>query len=102
MPALPESERLVLPEGWVARVPGDDDIGALTGLLTKTRRPGSTAPVDVATLTDVVVGRESWTRRQLGVTDPSSTLVGWGVVHDRAAGRIEVTVLVDPDSSAQD
>jgi mycothiol synthase len=92
----------LLPSGWSCRVPGDADIAALTVLLTATRRPGSTAPVDVATVTAVVVGPASWTRRQLVVLDPAGSLVGWGVVHDRAAGRTEVTVLVAPDATEQD
>lgn len=98
----PRSVDAGLPEGWSCRVPGDDEIGALTVLLAATRRPGSTAPVDVATLTALVVGPASWTRRQLVVLDPGGTLVGWGVVHDRAAGRTEVTVLVAPDAPEQD
>ena len=102
MGALPETERPVLPEGWVARVPGDDDIGALTGLLTKTRRPGSTAPVDVATLTAVVVGPASWTRRQLVVTRPVGHPRGLGRRPRPRGGSHEVTVLVAPDSGAQD
>ncbi|GAB2574783.1 GNAT family N-acetyltransferase [Microlunatus antarcticus] len=94
------SERSTLPEGWSTRVPGDGDIGALTALLAANRRHGS-SPVDVATLTALVVGPASWTRRQLVVLDASATLVGWVVVHDRANGRTEVTVLVAPDAPAQ-
>nr|WP_183341383.1 GNAT family N-acetyltransferase [Microlunatus antarcticus] len=89
-----------MPEGWSTRVPGDGDIGALTALLAANRRHGS-SPVDVATLTALVVGPASWTRRQLVVLDASATLVGWVVVHDRANGRTEVTVLVAPDAPAQ-
>jgi mycothiol synthase len=98
---LPATERSTLPEGWSTRVPGDGDIGALTALLAANRRSGS-SPVDVATLTALVVGPASWTRRQLVVLDPAGALVGWSVVHDRANGRTEVTVLVAPDASAQD
>ena len=91
----------MLPEGWSARVPGDGDIGALTSLLAANRRSGA-SPVDVATLTALVVGPASWTRRQLVVLDPAGTLVGWVVVHDRANGRTEVTVLVATDAPGQD
>ena len=104
LPASPERstpEGSALPEGWSTRVPGDGDIGALTALLTANRRSGA-SPVDVATLTALVVGPASWTRRQLVVLDPAGNLVGWVVVHDRASGRTEVTVLVTPDSPAQD
>ncbi|SDU90851.1 Acetyltransferase (GNAT) family protein [Microlunatus sagamiharensis] len=102
MAPVEERERAVLPEGWSARVPGDADIGALTALLDANRRAGSSTPVDVATLTALVVGPASWTRRQRVVLDPSGRLVGWAVVHDRAAGRTEVTVLVAPDAREQD
>ncbi len=81
-------------------MPGDGDIGALTTLLAANRSGDS--PVDVATLTALVVGPASWTRRQLVVLDPAGTLVGWGVVHDRALGRTEVTVMVAPDAPAED
>ena len=81
------------------RVPGDADIGALTALLAANRRAGSSTPVDVATLTALVVGPASWTRRQRLVVDPAGAVVGWGVVHDRAAGRTEVTVLVAPGAT---
>ncbi|SEQ69403.1 GNAT family N-acetyltransferase [Microlunatus flavus] len=97
MAPVQERERPTLPEGWSARVPGDADIGALTALLAANRRAGSSTPVDVATLTALVVGPASWTRRQRVVLDPRGAVVGWGVVHDRAAGRTEVTVLVAPD-----
>ena len=103
-PASPERTTprvTTLPEGWSTRVPGDGDIGALTTLLTASRRSGA-SPVDVATLTALVVGPASWTRRQLVVLDDAGTIVGWAVVHDRASGRTEVTVLVTPDSPAQD
>jgi mycothiol synthase len=99
--ALSATERPPLPEGWLVRVPGDGDIGALTALLAANRRSGA-SPVDVATLTALVVGPASWTRRQLVVLDPSGALVGWGVVHDRADGRTGVSVLVAPDVPAQD
>ncbi len=99
MAPLEERGRPALPDGWVARVPGDTDIAALTALLAANRRAGSSTPVDVATLTALVVGPASWTRRQRVVVDPAGRVVGWGVVHDRAAGRTEVTVLVAPDAT---
>ncbi len=102
MVAQTRSERLVLPDGWSSRVPGDADVGALTALFAATRRPGSSTPVDVATLTALVVGPASWTRRQRLVVDPTGRVVAWGVVHDRASGRTEVTVLVAPDAAEQD
>ena len=49
-----------------------------------------------------VVGPASWTRRQLLVTDPGGTVVGWVLVHDRAAGRTEVEVIVAPGTPHED
>jgi mycothiol synthase len=90
-----------LPEGWTARPPDDDDIPTLARLREATRRgpdgaPASTAPADTSTVEAVVVGPASWTRRQLMVTDPAGSAVAWAVVHDRAAGRTEIEVMVLP------
>ena len=91
-----------LPAGWSARVPGDADVGALVGLRSAVRRAGSSAPVDVDTVVATVVGPASWTRRQLVVADPDGRLVAWVVVHDRAAGRTEVEVLVLPGTPGEE
>ena len=96
-----------LPAGWRARPPADADVAALTRLRAAVRRGpdgtlASTAPMDTSTVEAVVVGPASWTRRQLLVTDPSGAAVAWGVVHDRAAGRTEVEVMVLPDAPHAD
>ena len=96
-----------LPAGWQARAPGAGDVAALARLRQLTRRgadgsPTLAAPVDAASVEAVVVGPASWTRRQLVVTDPDGAAVAWAVVHDRAAGRTEVEVLVLPDAPHAD
>ena len=96
-----------LPPGWTARPPGDSDIATLTLLREATRRapegaPAGTAPADTSTVEAVVVGPASWTRRQLLVTDPAGAAVAWAVVHDRAAGRTEVEVMVLPGAEHAD
>ena len=96
-----------LPDGWTARPPGDADVAALALLREATRRgpdgaPAGSAPADTSTVEAVVVGPASWTRRQLVVDDPDGTAVAWAVVHDRAAGRTEVEVLVLPGADHAD
>ena len=96
-----------LPAGWSARPPADADVATLTLLREATRRgpdgaPAGAAPSDTSTVEAVVVGPASWTRRQLMVLDPDGTAVAWGVVHDRAAGRTEVEVMVLPGAKHAD
>jgi ribosomal protein S18 acetylase RimI-like enzyme len=47
-----------------------------------------------------VVGGGSATRRHLVVRDDAGTARGWASVHDRAAGRVVVGVVVDPELDA--
>lgn len=44
-----------------------------------------------------VVGAGSLTRRHLVARDDSGTARGWATVHDRAAGRVVVAAVVDPE-----
>jgi mycothiol synthase len=44
-----------------------------------------------------VVGAGAATRRHLVVRDGAGTARGWATVHDRAAGRVVVAAVVDPD-----
>ena len=96
-----------LPPGWTARPPGDTDIATLAQLRAVTHRgpddpPVGGAPFDTSLVEAVVVGPASWTRRQLVVHDPDGAAVAWAVVHDRAAGRTEVEVMVLPDAVGAD
>lgn len=91
-----------LPTGLTAHVPGAGDVAGLVGLLRATRRQGSTDPVDVETANGMVTGPASWTRRQLVVSGPDGTVLAWAVVHDRAFGRTEVSVLIGPETPDAD
>ncbi len=87
-----------LPPGWAARTPVRDDVPALTALTTAVRRTAhDEASVDEETVHAVVVGPGSWTRRQLVVDDAEGTLHAWVSVHDRAAGRTMVDLVVTPE-----
>ncbi|MCW2809908.1 MAG: family acetyltransferase [Friedmanniella sp.] len=89
-----------LPEGWTARAPDEGDLPDVVALLAADRSPGD-KPVDVPGVTANLVGMGSWTRRQVVVRDPGRRLTGWAVVHDRAAGRTSVEVVVGPGDDAE-
>jgi GNAT superfamily N-acetyltransferase len=96
-----------LPADWHARPPEAVDVTALARLREATRRgpgdaPAPTTATDASTVEAVVVGPASWTRRQLMVTDPAGAAVAWAVLHDRAAGRTEVEVMVLPATQHAD
>ncbi|GAB3698399.1 GNAT family N-acetyltransferase [Mariniluteicoccus flavus] len=86
-----------LPEPWVARRPELGDVDAVIALLGAYRRSirGEHAAVDHGTVASQVAGPGSWTRRQLVVTD-GDRIVAWAWAHDRAAGRTNVDMIVDP------
>jgi GNAT superfamily N-acetyltransferase len=86
-----------LPAGSTARVPGTDDVDALVGLLDAHRRSvGRTTGVDGEGVAATVTGPASWTRRQVVVEDARGGLSAWASVHDRAAGRTVVDLVVLP------
>ena len=87
-----------LPDGWWARRPDDRDVPAVVSLLTSLGSAGA-KPVDVDSVAANLVGVGSWTRRQVIIED-RGTLLGWAVVHDRAAGRTNVQVTVAPEASS--
>lgn len=87
----------LLPEGWSARVPGEEDVAALAALALAVRRSAhATATVDEEQVRSTVVGPGSWTRRQLVVLSPAGDVVAWASAHDRAAGRTMVELHVAP------
>ncbi|GAB3262496.1 GNAT family N-acetyltransferase [Alteromonas gracilis] len=99
-PTLPDVD---LPEGWSTAVPEHGDAEVLAAmrarLLTAVRKP--TEP-DVEAVTSEIVGIGSWTRRQMVVRDPEGRLRAWACVHDRAAGRVMPSVLVDIEDPEAD
>jgi GNAT superfamily N-acetyltransferase len=101
--ATPFQEPLpVLPPGWTARIPDDEDLPALLSLRAADGAPYTGEHgVDEAGVRSEVVGQASWTRRQLVVAD-DDRLRGWISVQDRAAGRTTVSLYLEraPDGVA--
>ena len=96
MTALPLDPRPDLPPGCTARVPGTADVGPIADLVeAHRRRVRGQGTVNREALTEEVVGTGSWTRRQL-VVDRRGELVAWAAVHDRAAGRTDVELYLQP------
>jgi len=80
-------------------MPKADDVPRLVELgdahLAATRGRGS---VDSDAVLAAAVGHGSWTRRQLLALDPAGVVRAWASVHDRAAGRADLRLVVDPAS----
>jgi GNAT superfamily N-acetyltransferase len=95
MAPLPE-----LPEGWSARIPGEDDLPYLVEVRRADRAPFTgDEGMDEEAIRSEVVGPASWTRRQLVVADHDGRLRGWLSVQDRAAGRTTVSLWLERDPS---
>ncbi|GAA2133669.1 GNAT family N-acetyltransferase [Nocardioides bigeumensis] len=100
---LPADPMPALPYGYAARWPVPDDLPALVALVDQRRELAPEhGPVDPDAVRVEVVGLGSWTRRQVVVEDPLGELVGWAGVHDRAAGRSDLRVVVGPAEAAAD
>jgi mycothiol synthase len=82
-----------LPDGFDVRAPDERDVSDVVALLSADRSP-TAKPVDVEGVAANLVGLGSWTRRQLLVHDADGRLHGWATVHDRAAGRTNVELVV--------
>ncbi|MCL3862365.1 N-acetyltransferase [Actinotalea sp. K2] len=96
-PVSPQIAAETLPPGWVVSHPAPDDVDDLHLLLSRhevaARGRSGTGREDVDA--DLTTG--GLTRRHLVVRDPDDHAQGWATVHDRAAGRVLVSVVVDPD-----
>lgn len=82
---------------WVASVPVGDDVADLAALWRRHEvhvRGRSSASQD-AVAADVV-GWGAVSRRHLLARSPDGTPRGWASVHDRAAGRVLASLVVDP------
>jgi mycothiol synthase len=94
-----------LPPGWVTRAPTAEDVDALIAL-TQQRQLAvrGTSGVDGEAVSSEVIGTGSWTRRHHVAVDATGALRGWAWVHDRAAGRTNIGLVVSPapDASLQD
>ncbi|MDO8105835.1 GNAT family N-acetyltransferase [Isoptericola sp. b441] len=93
IPAAPFTH---LPADWVGRPPGPQDVADLVDLRGRhetAARGGTSGAADVAA---EVTGPGAAVREHLIVRDPDDRARGWATVHDRAAGRVLVAVVVDP------
>lgn len=97
MTALPLEPQPALPPAYDAHVPGPLDVRSVADLVAEhRRRVRGHGEVDTEALTEELVGTGSWTRRQLVVSDAAGMVVAWAGVHDRAAGRTEVQLVLAP------
>lgn len=92
------SERGSLLDGWGRAGARPDDVPALHDLLVRhdTAARGASSAA-LATVRSDVAGAGAATRRHLVLRDGSGGLRAWCTVHDRAAARSVVHVVVDPD-----
>jgi GNAT superfamily N-acetyltransferase len=97
MSALPLDPRPDVPAGYHARIPTAEDVGPLAEVIRAHRRAvRGDESVDVDALTQELIGTGAWTRRHVVVADRRGDLVGWAWVHDRAAGRTMVGLVLVP------
>lgn len=84
-------------------MPGSEDVEALAELIDGYQRSvGRAAGADREAVGATVTGPGSWTRRQVVVEEPDGHLAAWAWVHDRAAGRTVVGLVVRPAHPAGD
>ena len=89
---------VLLPVGWTARPPAAPDVEDLHALVVRhehAARGGSS--ISLPAVAGAVAGAGAATRRHLLVDDELGRARAWATVHDRAAGRSLVSVVVDPD-----
>jgi ribosomal protein S18 acetylase RimI-like enzyme len=96
-------EHLPLPARWTASAPELGDLprlGELRGVVAAPFTGSSVVNQDA--LAAEVAGPMSWTRRQVVVRDPGGEIRAWATAHDRAAGRVVVSVDVDRAAEGAD
>ena len=85
---------MTLPDGWITRDPGEGDVPGLTELLRRHEEFGrgwpSASPDSV--LVEVTADPS---RSNVVVLDADGVHRGWATAHDRAAGRMLLSVVVD-------
>ena len=88
----------MIPSGWTAGEPSPADVPALHALLrrheivARGRASASASAVEAD-----VVGAGAASRRHRVLRSADGSVHAWGTVHDRAAGRSIVAVVVDPE-----
>ncbi len=94
----PHAPALDLPDGWAAHAPDERDVPELHALRARHEQwaRGATS-ARVAEVHTEVAGDGAPTRTHLAVCDATGALRAWASVQDRAAGRVLIAVLVDPE-----
>ena len=86
-----------LPAGWTADVPGESDVAELTEVVRRHELGArGWAGASQESLSVEVSAPGSQTRENVVVRDPGGAIRGWAGAHDRAAGRMLLTVVADP------
>lgn len=89
-----------LPEGWASRPADLGDVEAMTALQRHHEERARGWPSVSAEQIAVAIDDSGKVHREhLVLSDPDGQLRAWCEVHDRAAGRVVVTLVVDPDLS---
>ncbi|MBO3088767.1 GNAT family N-acetyltransferase [Cellulomonas dongxiuzhuiae] len=94
----PDLLSTALPAGWHAALPGPDDVADLHALRARhevAARGAESAGLD-ATRAELT-GDAAASRAHMVVRDASGAARGWATAQDRAAGRVLVAVVVDPE-----
>ena len=90
-----------MPPGWVSVTPRAADAADLLALLHRHEIVAHGRSSTTRTAVDTEVSATGMqVRRHVLLRDETATARGWATVHDRAAGRVLVSVLVDPELEA--
>jgi mycothiol synthase len=96
-PDVQEVVLAALPPGWVSLTPRAVDAADLLALLHRHEVVAHGRSSTTRTAVDTEVSATGMqTRRHVLLRDDGGTARGWATVHDRAAERVIVSVLVDP------
>ena len=96
-PAVPVTLRRDLPVGWRLCRPEPGDAAGLTWLLRRhERRARGWASASEAEVLVEIAHRYPSARHSLVVCQPDGAPTGWAGAHDRASGRMVLTLVVDP------
>jgi mycothiol synthase len=96
-----EIKSAALPHGWVSVTPRAADAADLLALLHRHEVVAHGRSSTTRTAVDTEVSATGMQiRRHVLLRDETATARGWATVQDRAAGRVLVSVLVDPELEA--
>lgn len=89
-------EPAALPPGWVSLTPQAGDAADLHALLHRHEVVAHGRSSSTRALVDADLSATGMATRHLLLRDAAARTRGWATVYDRAAGRVLVSVLVDP------